>query len=30
MDMYILIKSQGLDWHMYLLIDQFDYGALFN
>jgi hypothetical protein len=24
MDMYILTKGQGFEWHMYLLIDQLD------
>jgi hypothetical protein len=27
MDMYILTKGQGLEWHKYYLIDQFDYGG---
>jgi hypothetical protein len=30
MDMYILIKGQGLEWHMYVLIYQFDYIDLFD
>jgi hypothetical protein len=30
MDMYILTKSQGLEWHMYLLTDQLDYNGLFD
>jgi len=30
MDMYILTKGQGLEWHMYLLIDQFDYNDSFD
>jgi len=30
MDMYILIKGQGLEWHTYVLIDQFDYNGLFD
>jgi hypothetical protein len=27
MDMYILSKGQGFEWHMYLLINQLDYGG---
>jgi hypothetical protein len=30
MDMYILIKDQGFEWHMYLLTDQFDYNGSFD
>jgi hypothetical protein len=30
MDMYILTKGQGLELHMYLLIDQFDYSGSFD
>jgi hypothetical protein len=30
MDMYILIKGHGLEWHMYVLIYQFDYIGLFD
>jgi hypothetical protein len=30
MDMYILIKGQRLEWHMYFLIDQLDYNDLFG
>jgi hypothetical protein len=29
MDMYILTKGQGLEWHMYFLIDQLEYSGLF-
>jgi hypothetical protein len=29
MDMYILIEGQGLEWHMYVLTNQFDYNGLF-
>jgi hypothetical protein len=29
MDMYISIKGQRLEWHMYFFIDQFDYSNLF-
>jgi hypothetical protein len=28
--MYILIKGQGLEWHMYVLTNQFDYSGLFD
>jgi hypothetical protein len=27
MDIYILIKGQGLQWHMYYLINQFNYNG---
>jgi hypothetical protein len=30
MNMYILIIGQGLEWHMYLLIDQLDYNGSFD
>jgi hypothetical protein len=30
MDMYIFTKGQGLEWHMYVLIDQFNYSGLFD
>jgi hypothetical protein len=30
MDMYILTKGQGLEWHMYCLTDQFDYMHTFK
>jgi hypothetical protein len=30
MDMYILTKGLGLEWHMYVLINQFDYNGLFD
>jgi hypothetical protein len=30
MDMYILTKGQGLEWHMYLLIDQLNYSDSFH
>jgi len=30
MDMYILTKSQGFEWHMYFFINQFDYNDLLN
>jgi hypothetical protein len=30
MDMYILIKGQRLEWHMYVLTYQFDYIYLFD
>jgi hypothetical protein len=30
MDTYILTKGQGLEWHMYLLTDQFDYSGSFD
>jgi hypothetical protein len=30
MDMYILTKGQGLEWHMYFLIDQLEYNGLFD
>jgi hypothetical protein len=30
MDMYILTKGQGLEWHIYLLTDQFNYNGLFD
>jgi hypothetical protein len=30
MDMYILTKGQGLEWHVYLLIDQLDINDLFD
>jgi len=30
MDTYILTKGQGLEWHMYLLNDQFDYSGSFD
>jgi len=30
MDMYILTKGQGLEWDVYLLIDQLDYNDLFD
>jgi len=30
MDMYILIKGQRFEWHMYLLINQLDYCGLFD
>jgi hypothetical protein len=29
MDMYILTKSHMIKWHVYVLIDQFDYSGLF-
>jgi len=29
MDMHILIKGQGFEWHMYVLTNQFDYNGLF-
>jgi hypothetical protein len=29
MDMYIVTKGQGLEWHMYLLTDQLDYSGSF-
>jgi hypothetical protein len=29
MDMYILIKGQRLEWHMYFLINQLKYNGLF-
>jgi hypothetical protein len=25
-----LTKGQGLEWHMYVLTDQFDYNGLFD
>jgi hypothetical protein len=28
-DMYILTKGQGLEWHMYFLTNQLDYSDLF-
>jgi hypothetical protein len=28
--MYILIKGQGLEWHMYFLTNQLDYNGLFD
>jgi hypothetical protein len=28
--MYILTKGQRLEWHMYLLTDQFDQSGLFD
>jgi hypothetical protein len=30
MDMYILIKAHGLEWHIYVSIDLFDYNGLFD
>jgi hypothetical protein len=30
MDTYILTKDQRLEWHMYVLIDQFEYNGLFD
>jgi hypothetical protein len=30
MNIYILTKGQGLEWHMYFLADQFDYIGLFD
>jgi len=30
MDVYILIKSQGLEWQIYFLTNQFDYNDLFD
>jgi hypothetical protein len=30
MDMYILTKGHKLEWHMYVLIKQFDYSGLFD
>jgi hypothetical protein len=30
MDMYMLTKGQGLESHMYLLIDQLDYSGSFD
>jgi len=30
MEMYILTKGHGFEWHMYVLIDQFDYNGLFD
>jgi len=30
MDMYILTKGQGLEWHMYVLTNQFDYSDLLD
>jgi len=30
MNKYILNKGQGLEWHMYVLTDQFDYSGLFD
>jgi hypothetical protein len=30
MDMYVLTKGQGLEWHMYLLTDQFNYNGSFD
>jgi hypothetical protein len=30
MDMYILTKGQRLEWYMYLLINQLDYGGSFD
>jgi hypothetical protein len=30
MNIYILIKGQWFNWHMYLLIDKFDYNGLFD
>jgi hypothetical protein len=30
MDTYILTKGQGLEWHMYLLIDELDYSGSFD
>jgi hypothetical protein len=29
MDVYILIKGQGLEWHVYLFIYQLDYNDSF-
>jgi len=29
MDMHILTKGQGLEWHTYMLTNQFDYNDLF-
>jgi hypothetical protein len=30
MDMYILTKGQGLEWHIYLLTDHLDYSGSFD
>jgi hypothetical protein len=30
MDMYIVIKSQGLEWQIYFLNNQLDYNDLFD
>jgi hypothetical protein len=30
MDLYILIKGQGLEWHMYCFTNQLDYNGLFD
>jgi hypothetical protein len=30
MDMYILTKCQGLEWHMYVWTNQFDYSDLLD
>jgi hypothetical protein len=30
MDMYILIKGEGLEWYMYLLTYQLDYYGSFD
>jgi hypothetical protein len=30
MDIYILIKGEGLEWHMYFLNDQLDHSDLFD
>jgi hypothetical protein len=30
MNMYILIKGQGFEWHMYFLTNQLDYSGLFD
>jgi len=30
MDMHILTKGQGFEWHMYVLTYQFDYIDLFD
>jgi len=30
LDMYIVIKIQGLEWHMYFFIDQLYYNGLFD
>jgi hypothetical protein len=30
MDQYILTKGQGFEWHMYFLINEFDYNDSFD
>jgi hypothetical protein len=30
MDMYILTKCKGLEWHTYFLTSQLDYNGLFD